>query len=204
MRNFFAQLARFPLEALDALRGRLPNANPAHGGEDDSEAPLLASARLDDERRAAAQRAALIKARPRTLEQRYELLEHDELADALFERLRRHVYQELDARARANPRAKAVWREAGRIAPKRHYFYLKSPGETGVLFERSGAGWVIAPCEKIAARDLFLRQGGTKDHALLYFARDSDAVPRVKSPLFGDGLSPFSVYEQKLLAKLGI
>lgn len=203
MRNFFSHLARMPREALDALRSRLPNANQALAGDDDADAPLLASSRLDDERRAA-KRAALVKERPRTLEERYELLEHDELADALFERLRRRIYQELDLRARDNPRAPTVWREGGRIAPKRLYFYLKPPGEAGLLFERSGSGWIIAPAEKIAARDLFLRRGDARDRALLYYARDSEAAPRVKSPLFGDGLSPFAVYEQKLLEKLGI
>lgn len=210
MRNFFAHLTAAPRKAFEALRGkrhkeiddRHSDALPA----DDVDVALIATARLDrkDEGRAAAQRQALTKSRPRTIEQRYELLAHDGVADALFERLKRHVYQDLDARARANPRAPLVWREAGRIAPNRHYFFLKSPGETGWLFERNGTGWVIARAEKIAARDLFLRRDGAHDRALLFLAKDEGAFPRIRSPLFGDSLLPFAVYEQKLLEKLGI
>lgn len=140
---------------------------------------------------------------PETLEQRYVLVDEDAVADQVFERLRRRVFQLLDQ----NPRETSVLRETGRIAPGRPYFYLKPASGIGFLFERTGSGWVVAPAEKIVARDLFLRQGAPRERATLYASRDagaSGAAPRVRSPLFGDALTPFAVYEQKLLERLGL
>jgi hypothetical protein len=168
-------------------------------GDDDAEAPLLASTRVE-----ARKKQLTTAPKPRTLEERYELLEDERLADQLFERLRRRIYQELDDQARQNPQAPSIWREAGRMAPKRPYFYLKAPGEAGLLFERNGSGWVVAPAEKIVARDLFLRRGAVKEAALLFQAKEAGAVPRVQSHLFGQGLSPFAIYEKELLSRLGI
>lgn len=146
---------------------------------------------------------ALIKDRPLTLEQRYELIERDDLSDAVFERLKRAVFQDIDQSARRGAN-RVVAREAGRMAPGRAYFFLKPAGDAGFLFERAGAGWVVSRAEKIVARDLFLRRGAVIDSAALYLAKDGAAFPRVKSALFGDDLTPFAVYEQKLLERLGL
>jgi hypothetical protein len=143
-----------------------------------------------------APRQSLVKSRPQSLEQRYELLDHDELADEIFLRLKARIFD-------ATPQA-GYLREAGRIAPGRPYFYLKPLGAKGFLFERSGKGWVVTPAEKIVGRDLFLRDPEPLDVVSLFLAKDRVAFPRVKSARGGDALLAFSVYEQRLLNQIGV
>jgi hypothetical protein len=170
----------------------------------------------------ASKEATILKARPATLEQRYRILHDSEVVDEVFFRLRRHLYGAVDhhdERRRsqlkvAPPRSlgattaamplKAVFRETGRLAPDRSYFYLKPAGETGLLFERSGAGWVISKAEKIIGQNLFLREGDALDQVSLYFATDRPATPRVMSRRLGGDLLPLAVYEQKLRQNLGL
>lgn len=152
-------------------------------------------------------RRRLVVDRPATLEQRYELVDREELADEVFKRLQRHIYGALATRERegdGGSRAKTIFREAGRLAPGRPYFYLKPQDRPGWLVERSGMGWVVSQAEKIVDRDLFLRRGEPVDSVSLYVATDRPAFPRVRSPLFGTDLLAFAVYEQRLLERLGI
>lgn len=157
----------------------------------------------------------IVQSRPATLEQRYRILHDGELADEVFLRLRRNLYDALDVIDRQKltrvsskrvgvAAQKQVFREAGRIAPDRSYFYLKPAGETGLLFERSGAGWVICKAEKIIGQNLFLREGEPVDTVTLYFAYDRPALPRVMSKRLGSDLLPLAVYEQKLRQSLGL
>lgn len=163
-------------------------------------------------------RRRLVVDRPATLEQRYELIERDDLLDEVFRRLQRQVYTTLDRRTagvQERLRGPAVLREAGRLAvsdrsgsadPRhgqaRPYFYLKPQNRPGWLFERSGSGWTLSQAEKIVAQNLFLRQGPALDVVTLHLARDRLAYPRVRSALFGNDLLSFAVYEQKLMEHL--
>jgi hypothetical protein len=97
-----------------------------------------------------------------------------------------------------------MFREAGRLAPNRAYFYLKPQNQQGWLFERSGAGWVVTPADKIVAQDLFLRGTETLDHVALYLAKDRPGVPRVKSRAAGEDLLALAVYEGRLMQQLGL
>jgi hypothetical protein len=144
----------------------------------------------------------LVKQRPASLEQRYEVLREDEIADEAFRRLQRHVFGLLDARQADG--GTTVFRESGRLGPKRLYFYVKPAGCQGFLVERSGGGWLVTGAEKIVARDLFLREEAPLDRATLFVARGTAALPRVKAATAGDSLLAFAVYEQRLLAQLGL
>lgn len=141
-------------------------------------------------------RKSLVKNRPESLEQRYEILDHEELADEVFSRLKAKVFEALGP--------VGYLHEAGRIAPGRPYFFVKPLGAKGFLFERSGKGWVVTPAEKIVGRDLFLRDQAPLDVVTLFLAKDRVAFPRVKSVRGGDSLLAFSVYEQRLLNQIGV
>lgn len=141
-------------------------------------------------------RRTLVKSRPQSLEQRYEMLDHEELADEIFLRLKAKIFDSV-------PKA-GYLREAGKVAPGRPYFFVKPLGAKGYLFERSGKGWVVTPAEKIVGRDLFLRDQDPLDVVTLFMAKDRVAFPRVKSARGGDSLLAFSVYEQRLLHQLGV
>ncbi len=144
------------------------------------------------------QRRALIKDRPVSLEQRYGLLGSNDQADEIFLRLKQNLYAALDAHVHG----RTIFRESGRVAPGRPYFYLKPAGEKGWLCERQGTGWVITRAEKIVDRNLFLRDEEPFDSVELYVANDRLAMPRVRSQSLGQDLLAMAVYEQKLRQQL--
>jgi len=145
----------------------------------------------------------LVKPRPASLEQRYQLLDHSALADEIFRRLQQRVFGAISEQERKE-RGSTVFRELGRLHPGRPYFFIKPQSQEGWLFERSGAGWLVTPAEKIIARDLFLRAEAPVDSVQLFMARDQATMPRVKSLAVGEDLLAFSFYEQKLLQQLGL
>lgn len=147
----------------------------------------------------------LVVSRPASLEERYAPLDYAPLADEIFLRLKKRIYQELDQYAR-HPQARSVFRESGKLSSGRSYFYLKPMGEIGWLFERDGSGWQVSPAEKDAARNLFIREREILDRTELYLAKDQALMPRIKAPGLGCGtdLLAIPVYEQKILQKLGL
>ena len=144
-----------------------------------------------------------VKPRPVSLEQRYQLLDYASLADEVFKRLQLRIFGAIREQERKD-RGPTVFRETGRLHPGRPYFFVKPQNQKGWLFERSGAGWLVTPAEKIVARDLFLREEAPVDSVQLFMARDQPTMPRVKSRALGEDLLAFSYYEQKLLQQLGL
>lgn len=166
-----------------------------------------------------------VRPRPLSLEDRYRPMVETRDLDDIFLRLRQNLYGAADdlvamheplrqsrrgpvqrrdlspaataVNRQAGP-AKVILREAGRLGGQRAYFYLKPLNETGWLFERSGAGWVVSRAEKIVGRDTFLRQGEPWDIVSLHEAVDGQGTIRVNSRRVGAELVPFSVYETKL------
>lgn len=189
MRQILSKLA----ERLGALAQNLAT-GPAEAAKE------AAKAARDERRR---KRVELVKARPTTLEQRYQLLDHTELADEIFGRLKRRVVAAVDGKDKG-PQAVTGLIEAGRLAPGRPYFFYKPLSKKGWLFERSGAGWVISRAEKIVAQDLFLRDGDPIDAVSLYMASDQRGYPRVRSAVMGGDLLSLAVYEQRVLQQVGL
>lgn len=146
------------------------------------------------------ERQRLVKSRPLSLEQRYQLLTDEPLADDVFRRIQKRLFEAIDRHhAEGGP---TIFRESGRLAPGRPYFFVKPQDATGWLFERSGPGWVVTPAEKIVSRDLFLRATEAIDLAQIYVA--PAASPRVKSRTDGESLLALSVYESRVLNQLGL
>ena len=150
-------------------------------------------------------RTAVVKSRPLSLEDRYRPLADTNNLDEMFLRMRERLYgaaDELSAGERGSRRPRVVLREAGRIGPKRPYFFLKPMSEIGWLFERSGNGWVVSRAEKIVGKDTFLRRGEPWDIVTLHEATSGSNTIRVTSQRIGGALIPFSVYESKLGAEM--
>jgi hypothetical protein len=152
----------------------------------------------------------LIKSRPSALADDYALLHDDDLLDEVFHRLKMGIYSELDDR-RAKRLAEgqippAILREHGRVSASRHYFYVKHPLETGWLFERSGAGWIISRADKIVEENMFVRRGEPWDITAVFEAstRNGGASNvRVSSPKLRGDLLSFNIYLRKLLESIG-
>ncbi len=146
----------------------------------------------------------VVKSRPASLEQRYRLIEDSTFGDEIFQRLQNRFFTMANQGMTDSRGAKIVYKERGKINPDRPYFYLKPNGKSGILFERSGPGWVVSRAEKIVDRDLFLREGEILEHANVFLADDRTPLPRIRSDQMSQELLAYSVYEQKLLKHLGL
>ncbi len=146
----------------------------------------------------------LVKNRPASLEQRYRLIEDSAFGDEIFQRLQNRLFTMANQGMTDIRGSKIVYKERGKINPDRPYFYLKPSGTSGLLFERSGPGWIVSRAEKIIDRDLFLRAGEILEHANIFLADDRTPLPRIKSDQMSNELLAYAVYEQKLLKHLGL
>jgi hypothetical protein len=139
---------------------------------------------------------------------RFELVVDRNTPDQYFMRMRKLIFKQLDElRQRQNGGSSLrplMFREVGRVADNRSYFYLKEPGETGWLFERAGSGWVISRCEKIYGSSTFIRRTDAWDIVNLFAANSGELPVRVTSQRFGGDMISFFVYEAKILASLGL
>lgn len=154
-------------------------------------------------KRVLAPERALVKPRPQPIkiEDAYEALDDGDAADELFLRLRRFLYnasEDINQNEEHAIRRPKVLREAGRVHPKRAYFFLQPLNEKGWLFERSGNGWVVSKAQKIVREQNFLREQEPWDVVTLYKNRDGQGTPRISSQRLGVELVSFSFYEQKL------
>lgn len=138
-----------------------------------------------------------MKKRPVSVEMRYTQLAESAVCDEFFQRLKRTVYQSLD------DGVLTAHREAGTLASGRPYFYVKPFNQAGLLFERSGSGWVVARAEKLTASDTFMREASVLDNASVFLPTDPTRLPRVRSPMGGQELISVTLYEVRLLQALG-
>lgn len=146
---------------------------------------------------------------PHPANPRYVTLTDERGLDYLFQRLQTYIFGEISRLGldRRNADGPGYMREAGRLDPKRPYFFLKRYGDEGWLFERVGDGWTVARCEKIVGQSTFIRSSMGWDLVTLYTLKEdvnATMLPRVHSERLGGELLSFAIYEQKLIASLGI
>jgi hypothetical protein len=138
----------------------------------------------------------------------YELVSDQETVTDVFQKLKDHVYKELDRSSvlKGDSLGKPVkyFREAGRIGLAKPYFFLKPAGDKGFLFEKSVSGWTLSRAEKICAQNLFLRDSEPFDYVTLYANHQLRRMPKVASQLLGEDILPFAAYERVVLDVLGI
>jgi hypothetical protein len=122
----------------------------------------------------------------------------EEAADTWFIRLRDLAVMEFGS-APFESRAGSYLLETGRLDSERDYIYLQPLNQTGFLFERAGAGWVIARADKIVAKDTFMREGEVWDVVNVVPSSLPGGMPKVASHRFRDQMMPFSEYRQRLV-----
>jgi len=128
----------------------------------------------------------------------YRVLEDEEQLDAAFLRIRRFVQGIVQGRE-LKERGRMVFFEAGVMAPRRAFFYVKPVDASGLLFERSGGGWLISVADRIPGRELFIRRQTPLERASVLTAPDGQgSLLRMNSTLFNAKLVSFSSYEQSM------
>lgn len=101
--------------------------------------------------------------------------------------------------------APQFFRESGKFADERKYFFIKPNSQKGWLFERSGNGWVTSRCEKIQATNTFLRGVEVWDIVTLFAPETHFEAPyRVSSQRYGSDIISIEVYKIKLYQGLGL
>jgi hypothetical protein len=142
---------------------------------------------------------SLVKSRPPSIETDYEILEDSKELDHLFGRMREQILHNDGLLSSKRGPSMRPLRESGRIAPERPYFFIKPLNETGLLFERSGAGWVVSKAEKIVQEDTFIRSSNVWDVVTIYSPRQGvSGTARVSSERLGLDRVAFQVYTQAL------
>jgi hypothetical protein len=148
-------------------------------------------------------RDQLMKSRPTSLDTQYEMVADSEVLDDLFARMRDQILHNDDLIIPNKGTPLRPLREAGRIAPERPYFFIKPFNQHGLLFERSGAGWIVSKAEKIVSGDTFIRSSNVWDHVTVYGPKSGqDGVPRISSERLGLDRVAFPVYTQVLAENL--
>ncbi len=143
----------------------------------------------------------------KVLEEKYQIVQDDETIRYLFLRLRNKIFDELEQMEwirRQQGSGPFYFREYGKVAGERDYFYLKYPGEKGWLFERTETGWIISRSEKIIDRELFLRQELAWDHVLIQRRMDGNKLVRIESHQMGKSFVTYLEYEWRILQELGL
>lgn len=137
------------------------------------------------------------------LDDQYQGVTDESSVDDLFYRLRRKVFQCIDAANKVHQRSgtigdERILRESGYMNKKRAYFYIQPLNDNGFLFERSGDGWVVSRAQKIVGGKTFMRDYDSWDHVRVFESKNGSGTMRVSSERFKDHLVSFVVYEQKL------
>jgi hypothetical protein len=131
----------------------------------------------------------------------YQLLDDSALANEVFVEVKQHLFaliEEVNLMFTENGENHIFFKESGMLSGKRPYFYLKLSGEKGLLFERSGSGWLVAPADKIVGRDFFVRNGELLDAVQVYTNLQTGRV-RLSSTLLDLEQVGLTVYCERLV-----
>ena len=137
---------------------------------------------------------------PRTSQ--YEIARSEELIDDLFLKLRDRVYAAEESGTRPGILPKMM-RETGVMDPDRLYFFLKPFSQDGLLFERSGAGWITSRADKIVSGDTFIRETEPLDQVTVYRPRSGEGTIRITSVMLDLDKVSFSIYAQLIAEQIG-
>lgn len=144
----------------------------------------------------------LIKSRPKTLEERYRIVEDERTVESIFKRVAAPllgICDSLSTEARNHGGRRAVLRELGTTEDRRSYLFMKTMNEYGWLMERNGAGWRISRAEKIVGQSLFMRSHQDPwDLVTIWNDPQGECLTRVRSMRFGQELMTLSEYERRL------
>jgi hypothetical protein len=144
-------------------------------------------------------RNELVKSRPERLSSlQYIPIEDTKQLDRLFNTFRDHMLEETFESPHV--RKPTIWRESGRVAADRSYFFLKAFNKDGLLFEQSPEGWIVSRAEKIVHRETFVRSSSHWDQVRVFLSDQGNV--RISSERFQLQHVSMLIYNQKLKESL--
>ncbi len=150
----------------------------------------------------ARQSQQLVKSRPLSLEDRYQIIKDPREVEAVFSNLTSALVDlsdSLSSAARAQGSGAVVLRQIGVTSDRRPYVFMKPMSRPGWLFEMGPAGWRISNAEQIISREMFMRSHMEPwDVVTIWVDPKGEGLTRVQSQRFGRDLMIVSEYERRV------
>lgn len=144
----------------------------------------------------------LVKSRPLSLEDRYQIVKDTREVEVVFSNLTTALVDlcdSLSSAARTQSSRPVVLRQIGVTSDRRPYVFMKPMSRSGWLFEMGPAGWRISNAEQIISREMFMRsQMEPWDVVTIWVDPKGEGLTRVQSQRFGRDLMIVSEYERRL------
>ena len=144
----------------------------------------------------------LVKSRPLSLEDRYQIVKDTREVEAVFSNLTTALVDlsdSLSSAARTQGSSPVVLRQIGVTSDRRPYVFMKPMSRPGWLFEMGPAGWRIGNAEQIISREMFMRSHMEPwDVVTVWVDPKGEGLTRVQSQRFGRDLMIVSEYERRL------
>jgi hypothetical protein len=144
----------------------------------------------------------LVKSRPLSLEDRYQIIKDPREVEAVFSKLTAALVDlsdSLSSAARAGGSSPVVLRQIGVTGDRRPYVFMKPMSRPGWLFEMGPAGWRISNAEQIISREMFMRSHMEPwDVVTIWVDPRGEGLTRVQSQRFGRDLMIISEYERRV------
>ena len=144
----------------------------------------------------------LVKSRPLSLEDRYQIVKDTREVEAVFSNLTTvlvDLIDSLSSAARTEGSSPVILRQIGVTSDRRPYVFMKPMSRAGWLIEMGPAGWRISNAEQIISREMFIRsQMEPWDVVTIWVDPRGEGLTRVQSQRFGRDLMIVSEYERRL------
>ena len=144
----------------------------------------------------------LIKSRPLSLEDRYQLVRDLRDVEGVFGSLTQELLNLSDSvssAARAQGSGRVVLTQLGQTDDRRPYIFLKPMSESGWLVELEPAGWRISRAEQIVSRGIFMRSDNDAwDVATVWTDPEGEGLTRIRSQRLGRELMTVGEYERRI------
>jgi hypothetical protein len=144
----------------------------------------------------------LVKSRPLSLEDRYQIVKDTREVETVFSNLTNvlvDLSDSLSSAARTQGSSPVILRQIGVTSDRRPYVFMKPMSRSGWLFEMGPAGWRISNAEQIISREMFMRSHMEPwDVVTIWVDPKGEGLTRVQSQRFGRDLMIVSEYERRL------
>lgn len=144
----------------------------------------------------------LVKSKPLSLEDRYQIIKDTREVEAVFSKLTSALVDlgdSLSSSARAQGSNPVVLRQLGVTDDRRPYVFMKPMSRPGWLFEMGPVGWRVSNAEQIISRDMFMRSHMEPwDVVSIWVDPKGEGLTRVQSQRFGRDLMIISEYERRV------
>ena len=144
-------------------------------------------------RLATSSRNKLMKDRPESWNDDFEVSKDREQVLKKFKKLSKSLFEEFKG---VNEKSNlGTWRESGHFNTDRGYFFVQPFNCSGFLFEEVESGWQLSLAEKIVRQGTFVKSSQVIDHVRVY--KNEAGLTRVSSEWMGMDKVSMSVYQQR-------